>query len=164
MHGREDLWLLPPIISIFFLIWGQSLSIEKALSCLTPNEDMWFLFYFLISDPNHVERIARGWIWPEDQYQRILFPWQSINAQTGNQLGPPNGIIDIKFHCQPCHNNCCSCQKKKSQVKDSWLDVQLCQVGSKDCQLSNSTNSKGVLRLPKHSNEETVSGLVIYLF
>lgn len=50
-----------------------------------------------------------------------------------------------------------------SQVKESWLNVHLCQVGTKDCQLSNSTNPKGVLRLPKHSNEETVYGLDIQL-
>ncbi|KAJ9549635.1 hypothetical protein OSB04_022178 [Centaurea solstitialis] len=40
-----------------------------------------------------------------------------------------------------------------AQVKESWLDVQLCQQGSESCQ-SNSTNAK-VLRFPRGSNEET---------
>ncbi|KAL8201176.1 hypothetical protein R6Q57_012515 [Mikania cordata] len=42
-----------------------------------------------------------------------------------------------------------------AQVKESWLDVQLCQEGSENCQ-SNITNTTGVLRFPKHSNEETL--------
>ncbi|XP_052210846.1 arabinosyltransferase XEG113 isoform X2 [Diospyros lotus] len=41
------------------------------------------------------------------------------------------------------------------QVKESWLDVQLCQVGSRNCNVSNSTTALGVLKFPKHSNEET---------
>ncbi|PKI76521.1 hypothetical protein CRG98_003072 [Punica granatum] len=63
-----------------------------------------------------------------------------------DEFGPRIGIREYSFLDNPL---------MPKQVKDSWLDVQLCQVGSKDCQLSNSTNSKGVLRLPKHSNEET---------
>ncbi|XP_031391449.1 arabinosyltransferase XEG113 isoform X2 [Punica granatum] len=65
-----------------------------------------------------------------------------------DEFGPRIGIREYSFLDNPL---------MPKQVKDSWLDVQLCQVGSKDCQLSNSTNSKGVLRLPKHSNEETQS-------
>lgn len=42
------------------------------------------------------------------------------------------------------------------QVKESWLDVKLCQGGTKDCQVTNSTSSPGMIRLPKHSNEETL--------
>jgi len=42
------------------------------------------------------------------------------------------------------------------QVKESWLDVKLCQGGTKDCQVTNSTSSPGMIRLPKRSNEETV--------
>ncbi|XP_058191570.1 arabinosyltransferase XEG113 [Rhododendron vialii] len=42
------------------------------------------------------------------------------------------------------------------QVKESWLDVQLCQAGSQNCQVSNSTSRPGVLKLPKLSNEETL--------
>nr|GEV29606.1 arabinosyltransferase XEG113-like [Tanacetum cinerariifolium] len=40
-------------------------------------------------------------------------------------------------------------------VKDSWLDVQLCQEGSENCQ-SNITNTTGILRLPRNSNEDTL--------
>lgn len=42
------------------------------------------------------------------------------------------------------------------QVKESWLDVQLCQGGSQDCNVSNSTTPPGVLRFPKNSKEEMV--------
>lgn len=42
------------------------------------------------------------------------------------------------------------------QVKESWLDVQLCQVGSKDCRVSNDSSVTGLIRLPKHSSEETI--------
>lgn len=41
------------------------------------------------------------------------------------------------------------------EVKESWLDVQLCQVGSKDCQATNNSSAAGLLRFPKHSSEET---------
>ncbi|KAF9612856.1 hypothetical protein IFM89_004266 [Coptis chinensis] len=41
------------------------------------------------------------------------------------------------------------------QVKESWLDVQLCQAGS-DCNLSKETNQPGVLRFPKNSSEEEI--------
>ncbi|PON37475.1 Nucleotide-diphospho-sugar transferase [Parasponia andersonii] len=40
------------------------------------------------------------------------------------------------------------------KVKDSWLEVHLCEEGSQGCALNN-TNRPGVLRLPKRSNEET---------
>ena len=47
------------------------------------------------------------------------------------------------------------------QVKDSWLDVHLCQGGTPGCGVSNSTNSNstnpaGILKFPKRSKEETV--------
>lgn len=42
------------------------------------------------------------------------------------------------------------------QVKDSWLDVQLCQEGTGDCHASSNTSRPGLLRFPKHSSEETV--------
>lgn len=41
------------------------------------------------------------------------------------------------------------------EVKESWLDVQLCREGSQNCNISNSTSSSGVFKFPKHSNEET---------
>lgn len=42
-----------------------------------------------------------------------------------------------------------------SEVKKSWLDVQFCKEGTRDCDASNSTIAGGVLQFPKHSNEET---------
>ncbi|XP_009769854.1 arabinosyltransferase XEG113 [Nicotiana sylvestris] len=41
------------------------------------------------------------------------------------------------------------------EVKRSWLDVHLCQEGSLGCQV-NSTSQTGVLKLPRHTNEETL--------
>ncbi|KAG4938525.1 hypothetical protein JHK85_045274 [Glycine max] len=43
-----------------------------------------------------------------------------------------------------------------SEVKKSWLDVQLCKDGTQDCDASasNDTTVGGVLKFPKHSNEE----------
>ncbi|KAK7262809.1 hypothetical protein RJT34_30390 [Clitoria ternatea] len=42
-----------------------------------------------------------------------------------------------------------------SEVKTSWLDVQLCKEGTQDCDASNGTTVGEVLKFPKHSNEET---------
>ncbi|XP_056173867.1 arabinosyltransferase XEG113 isoform X2 [Syzygium oleosum] len=42
------------------------------------------------------------------------------------------------------------------EVKESWLDVKFCQGGTKDCEVTNSTGSPRVIRLPKRSNEETL--------
>ncbi|KAI3900058.1 hypothetical protein MKW98_000958 [Papaver atlanticum] len=41
------------------------------------------------------------------------------------------------------------------QVKESWLDVQLCQEGSANCHAVTNTSRPGTLRFPKNSNEET---------
>ncbi|CAL0313223.1 unnamed protein product [Lupinus luteus] len=41
------------------------------------------------------------------------------------------------------------------EVKKSWLDVQLCEKGTPDCNASNDT-TVGLLKFPKHSTEETV--------
>ncbi|XAR69213.1 hypothetical protein NMG60_11000717 [Bertholletia excelsa] len=49
------------------------------------------------------------------------------------------------------------------QVKESWLEVQLCQEGSKNCVVSNSTSPLRVLKLPKRSTEETLKR-VFYAF
>jgi len=51
------------------------------------------------------------------------------------------------------------------QIKKSWLDVKLCKEGTQGCDVSNDTTSvRGVLKLPKHSNEETVSDYIsLYL-
>ncbi|KAK8471618.1 hypothetical protein PHAVU_003G278500 [Phaseolus vulgaris] len=43
-----------------------------------------------------------------------------------------------------------------SEIKNSWLDVKLCKEGTQGCDVSNDTTSVGgVLKFPKHSNEET---------
>ncbi|CAJ1941993.1 unnamed protein product [Sphenostylis stenocarpa] len=43
-----------------------------------------------------------------------------------------------------------------SEIKKSWLDVQLCKEGTQDCDVSNDTTTVGgALKFPKHSNEET---------
>jgi len=51
------------------------------------------------------------------------------------------------------------------QIKNSWLDVKLCKEGTQGCDVSNDTTSVGgVLKFPKHSNEETVSDSIsLYL-
>ncbi|WOG85716.1 hypothetical protein DCAR_0104908 [Daucus carota subsp. sativus] len=41
-----------------------------------------------------------------------------------------------------------------AQVKESWLDVQLCQDGTEGCGVTNSTGPLGVLKFPKRSSEE----------
>ncbi|MED6121700.1 hypothetical protein PIB30_032701 [Stylosanthes scabra] len=46
------------------------------------------------------------------------------------------------------------------EVKNSWLDVQLCREGTPDCDASNNTTVGGVLKLPKHRNEETFMKLL----
>ncbi|KAJ7953290.1 arabinosyltransferase [Quillaja saponaria] len=42
-----------------------------------------------------------------------------------------------------------------AQVKESRLDVHLCQEGKQNCYASTNTSLPGVLRFPKRSNEET---------
>ncbi|KAL2333990.1 hypothetical protein Fmac_015203 [Flemingia macrophylla] len=41
-----------------------------------------------------------------------------------------------------------------AEVKKSWLDVQFCKEGTQDCDASNHTTVGGVLKFPRHSNEE----------
>lgn len=48
-------------------------------------------------------------------------------------------------------------------MKNSWLDVQLCKEGAQDCFASNNTTIGGVLKFPRHSNEETVLQILIHL-
>ncbi|MFS8030250.1 hypothetical protein Hanom_Chr17g01531811 [Helianthus anomalus] len=62
------------------------------------------------------------------------------------EFGPGINIREYSFFDNPL---------MPAQVKDSWLDVQLCQGGSENCQ-TNVTNTRGVLRFPKNSNEETL--------
>ncbi|KAB2053796.1 hypothetical protein ES319_A12G211300v1 [Gossypium barbadense] len=42
------------------------------------------------------------------------------------------------------------------EVRESWLDVQLCQEGTEDCHASSNTSRPGLLRFPKRSSEETL--------
>ncbi|KAG9139979.1 hypothetical protein Leryth_010505 [Lithospermum erythrorhizon] len=41
------------------------------------------------------------------------------------------------------------------QVKDSWLDVHLCQEGSPGCQISKGSVERGILQFPKRSTDAT---------
>jgi len=49
------------------------------------------------------------------------------------------------------------------QVKKSWLDVQLCKEGTQDCDGSYNSTVGGVLKFPKHSNEEMVFDILFKL-
>ncbi|CAM8906592.1 unnamed protein product [Rhodiola kirilowii] len=66
------------------------------------------------------------------------------------ELGPLIGIREYSFFDNP---------SMPKQVKESWLDVQLCQEGTPGCNATNQTNSIGVLKFPRHSNEETFSSV-----
>ncbi|KVH95172.1 Nucleotide-diphospho-sugar transferase [Cynara cardunculus var. scolymus] len=67
-----------------------------------------------------------------------------LKALPEEEFGPGIGIREYSLFENPL---------MPAQVKESWLDVQLCQGGSENCQ-SNSTNTR-LLRFPRHSNEET---------
>ncbi|KAI7726973.1 hypothetical protein M8C21_011398 [Ambrosia artemisiifolia] len=69
-----------------------------------------------------------------------------LKALPIEEFGPGINIREYSFFDNPL---------MPAQVKDSWLDVQLCQGGSENCQ-SNITNTTGVLRFPKNSSEETL--------
>ncbi|KAM6567996.1 hypothetical protein CsatB_015981 [Cannabis sativa] len=62
------------------------------------------------------------------------------------EFGPGIDIREYSFFENP---------SLPKQVKDSWLDVQLCEEGSQGCAL-NQTSRPGVLKLPKRTNEETL--------
>lgn len=63
------------------------------------------------------------------------------------EFGPIINIREYSFFDNPA---------VPRQVKESWLDVQLCQAGSLNCNVSTSTSRPGVLKLPKLSSEETL--------
>nr|XP_027124977.1 arabinosyltransferase XEG113-like [Coffea arabica] len=65
-----------------------------------------------------------------------------------NKFGP-----SIRFREHSLFDNPSMPQK----VKDSWLDVDLCQEGSQGCQVSSNTtrSQTGVLKFPKNSSEQT---------
>ncbi|KAK1408608.1 hypothetical protein QVD17_40532 [Tagetes erecta] len=69
-----------------------------------------------------------------------------LKALPIEEFGPGINIREYSFFDNPL---------MPAQVKGSWLDVQLCQEGSENCQ-SNITNTAPVLRFPRRSNEETL--------
>ncbi|KAM0059636.1 putative nucleotide-diphospho-sugar transferase [Helianthus debilis subsp. tardiflorus] len=73
-----------------------------------------------------------------------------LNALPVEEYGPGINIREYSFFDNP---------SMPAQVKDSWLDVQLCQEGSEKCQ-SNITNTTRSLKFPKHNNEETLTTLL----
>ncbi|KAF7809527.1 arabinosyltransferase XEG113-like [Senna tora] len=62
------------------------------------------------------------------------------------EFGPGIGIREYSILDNPA---------LPKEVKNSWLDVHLCKEGTQDCDTSNKTATRGVLRFPKQSNEET---------
>ncbi|CAN6843570.1 unnamed protein product [Brassica oleracea] len=62
------------------------------------------------------------------------------------EFGPGIGIREYSFLDNP---------SLPKQVKESWLDVQLCQ----GCEASNITSSSGALKFPKRSNEDTFKAI-----
>ncbi|XP_044505460.1 arabinosyltransferase XEG113-like isoform X2 [Mangifera indica] len=61
-------------------------------------------------------------------------------------FGPSIGIREYTFFDNP---------SLPKQVKESWLEVHLCQDGLGDCHASNNTTRPGVLRFPRLISEET---------
>ncbi|CAI9771243.1 unnamed protein product [Fraxinus pennsylvanica] len=76
------------------------------------------------------------------------------NASTmvQKELGPKINFREYSFFENPL---------LPQQVKESWLDVHLCQEGSQSCQVSNSTSQTGVLKFPRRSTEETLGFQII---
>ncbi|KAL0896982.1 hypothetical protein Bca101_080943 [Brassica carinata] len=66
------------------------------------------------------------------------------------EFGPGIGIREYSFLDNP---------SLPKQVKESWLDVQLCQEGKEGCVASNITSSSGALKFPKRSNEATFKAI-----
>lgn len=69
-----------------------------------------------------------------------------LKALPEEEFGPGINIREHSFFDNPL---------MPARVKDSWLNVQLCQEGSESCQ-SNITSTRGILRFPRHSNEDTL--------
>ncbi|MBA0702688.1 hypothetical protein Goari_022678 [Gossypium aridum] len=61
------------------------------------------------------------------------------------EFGPAINIREYSFLNNPL---------LPQQVKESWLDVQLCQEGTEDCHASSNTSRPGLLRFRKNSTEE----------
>ncbi|PSS01286.1 Arabinosyltransferase [Actinidia chinensis var. chinensis] len=69
-----------------------------------------------------------------------------LKEMAEEEFGPGINLREYSFFDNPL---------MPKQVKESWLDVQLCQEGSQNCNVSNSTSPLGVLKFPKRSSEET---------
>ncbi|CAL5355570.1 unnamed protein product [Camellia sinensis] len=74
-----------------------------------------------------------------------------LKEMPADEFGPGINLREYSFFDNP---------SVPRQVKESWLDVQLCQEGSQNCNVSNSTSPTGVLKFPKNGNEETTSPLI----
>ncbi|KAL7164621.1 hypothetical protein ACSBR2_040504 [Camellia fascicularis] len=68
-----------------------------------------------------------------------------LKEMPADEFGPGINLREYSFFDNP---------SVPRQVKESWLDVQLCQEGSQNCNVSNSTSPTGVLKFPKNGNEE----------
>ncbi|KAL6533679.1 hypothetical protein OROHE_013512 [Orobanche hederae] len=66
------------------------------------------------------------------------------------EFGPGIHIREYSFFNNP---------SMPQQLKDSWLDVHLCQEGSHGCEVSNNTGQAGILKFPKRSTEETLKAI-----
>ncbi|KAK4262979.1 hypothetical protein QN277_028462 [Acacia crassicarpa] len=71
-----------------------------------------------------------------------------LQALPEEEFGPGIGIREYSILDNP---------STPSEVKKSRVDVHLCKEGTPDCDASNATIVGGVLRLPKHSNDETLT-------
>lgn len=76
-----------------------------------------------------------------------VFEVNTMLKELSEEYGPGINIREYSFFDNPL---------MPQQVKDSWLEVQLCEEGTQDCHVSNKTTRPGVLRFPKHSHEETL--------
>ncbi|KAK2989930.1 hypothetical protein RJ640_013854 [Escallonia rubra] len=68
-----------------------------------------------------------------------------LKALPKEEFGPGISMREYSFFDNPL---------MPRQVKESWLDVQLCQEGSQNCNVSNSTGRLEVLKFPKRSTED----------
>ncbi|RID67205.1 hypothetical protein BRARA_D02296, partial [Brassica rapa] len=66
------------------------------------------------------------------------------------EFGPGIGIREYSFLDNP---------SLPKQVKESWLDVQLCQEGKEGCEATNITTPSGFLKFPKRSSEDTFKAI-----
>ncbi|KAF3454207.1 hypothetical protein FNV43_RR04654 [Rhamnella rubrinervis] len=75
-----------------------------------------------------------------------VFEVNVMLKEMSEEYGPHINIREYSFLDNP---------SIPKEVKSSWLEVQLCQEGTQDCDASNNTSPPGILKFPKRSNEET---------